>query len=40
MDVEPGKELAEDDAGLGRVVRDISGVLDELQEVEIQQREA
>lgn len=40
LDVESGNNLAEDDASLGRVIRDISGVLDELGEVEIREREA
>lgn len=35
LDEESRKKLAPDDASLGLVVRDISGVLDELWKVEI-----
>jgi hypothetical protein len=37
---EPGNKLAEDDASLGRVVRDVAGVLNKLGEVDLVEREA
>ena len=37
---EPSNKLAEDDASLGRVVRDIAGVLDKLGKVDLVEREA
>ncbi len=37
---EPSNELAEDDARLGLVVRDVAGVLDELGHVDLVEREA
>ena len=40
LDVEASNNLAEDDARLGRVVRDIAGVLDQLGHVDLGQREA
>lgn len=40
LDEESGKNLAEDDASLRRIIRDITGVLDKLGEVEIRKRKA
>jgi hypothetical protein len=40
LDKEPSEKLAKNDAGLGLVIWDISGELDELGEVEIVEREA
>jgi hypothetical protein len=40
LDEEPGEKLAKNDAGLGLVIWDISGKLDELGKVEIVEREA
>lgn len=37
---EPSNKLAEDDASLGRVVRDVAGVLNKLGEVDLVEREA
>lgn len=35
LDEEASKNLAEEDAGLGRVVGDVASVLDQLREVEV-----